>query len=188
MRGHLQTRMVVIVIVKEQERIKGRNLYIDEGKCMRCIDSNGNSFIFDHADYDLIKTYTWSINSHRGQVRTCFKGKSITLHRLIMNASQNQQVDHINRNKLDNRRYNLRFATHQQNQCNKGLMSNNSTGYKGTCYDKRSNRIMAYINYKKVRTYLGYFPPTENGLIEAAKAYNQKAIELFGEYAILNPI
>ena len=188
MRGHLLTIILVIKIAKKPRRIEGRNLYIDEGTYMRCLDSNGKSFIFDHADYDLIKSYTWSVNDYRGQVRTCFKGKCLTLHRLIMNASDNQQVDHINRDKLDNRRCNLRFATHQQNQCNKGLMSNNTTGYKGTCYDKRSNRIMAYINCNNARTYLGYFPPTEKGLIEAAKAYNQKAIELFGEYAFLNPV
>ena len=173
---------------KLSKNVRGQNVYIDEGIHMRCIDSNGKSFIFENNDYDLIKPYTWSVNSIRGQIRSYSTGKFVTVHRLIMDAKPRQQVDHINRDKFDNRRSNLRFATHQQNQCNKGLMSNNSTGYKGTCYDKRSNRIMAYINYKNVRTYLGYFPPTDHGLKQAAKAYNQKAIELFGEYAFLNDI
>ena len=145
---------------KEIKSIKKRNKYIDEGSHLRCIVASGKSFIFDHDDYDLIKSYTWSIIESRGQVRTCPNGKFLTFHRLIMNPSSGQQVDHINRDKLDNRRCNLRFATHQQNQCNKGLMSNNTTGYKGTCYDKRSNRIMAYINCKNFRSYLEYLQPT----------------------------
>lgn len=87
-----------------------------------------NKFYFDLNDYDLIKNYHWVL--HRGYV-TCHKwsvetksGHHIKMHRLIMGVAdnidyRNVQVDHINRNKVDNRKSNLRICNNQQNSCNK---------------------------------------------------------------------
>ena len=92
------------------------------------------------------------------------------------------EVDHINQNKLDNRKSNLRLCSHSQNGINKYKQSNNSSGFKGVCFNKRRQKFMAFINKDKKRTYIGYFETAE----EAGKAYDKKAKELFGEFACLN--
>lgn len=90
--------------------------------------NNGNEFYFDLEDYDLIKNYHWI--SHKGYI-TCRKWNvetksehHVKMHRLIMGVADNTdyrnvQVDHINRNKVDNRKSNLRICNNQQNNCNK---------------------------------------------------------------------
>ena len=71
-----------------------------------------------------------------------------------------------------------------ENQGNQQLQANTSSKYKGVSWHKRIKRWSAKINYRKQAIHLGYFKDE----IDAAKAYNAKAIELFGEYACLNKI
>jgi len=102
------------------------------------------------------------------------------LHRLIMNPSVNEQIDHINKNTLDNRRCNLRLCSNSQNQMNRGMPKNNTSGFKGVDIDKRSKkrkyRVRITANNKVY--YLGMFE-------EAAKAgavYRKVAKRLHGEF------
>ena len=101
------------------------------------------------------------------------------MHRLIIQAPKGLDTDHINGNRLDNRRKNLRICTHQQNIWNsvKNKYSNND--FKGVYFVKRTNNWEAKIVRNTKRYYLGKFK-TE---LEAANTYNLKAKELFGEYA-----
>ena len=153
---------------------------ISEGNHKRCIMKNGASFIFDPEDEHLVRQHTWSIA--RGHIRTTVGGKTHYLHRLILGAPDGAQIDHINGDKTDNRRCNLRLATHAENQRNKGTRSDSTTGFKGVCYDKRSGRYVAYINANGVRTYLGYFKDK----CMAARAYDAAAIKQHGAFARLN--
>lgn len=113
------------------------------------------------------------------------------LARLILDAPRGLVVDHINHDILDNRRENLRLATSSQNSQNK-LKTRDNTKYsqfKGVCfyaYDgkKLARPWRAYIKINGKRQWLGYFQ-TE---ADAALAYNEKAKELFGEFALLNDI
>ena len=94
-----------------------------------------------------------------------------------------KQIDHINRNPSDNRIENLRECTQSQNCMNsrkkrKGF----SSKYKGVCWYKPSKKWQAVIQLNKKQIYLGRFDTK----IEAAKVYDEKAIELFGEFAKLN--
>ncbi|GHU70051.1 hypothetical protein FACS1894184_14960 [Clostridia bacterium] len=159
------------------------NTYIDEGAHMRCMTSKGASFIIDKSDTDLIKRYTWYI-LECGYATATVKGKTVYLHKLLGEKEGYKQVDHINQDKSDNRRCNLRPATHMQNQYNKKLTSNNTSGYKGVCFDKRSKRYIAYIDAERKRTYLGYYEDP----ISAALAYDQAAVRLHGEFAYTNII
>ena len=104
--------------------------------------------------------------------------------RKLLNAPKNIEVDHINRNRKDNRLENLRFATRQQNIWNRGINKNNTSGYKGVFWNKQSNRWAAkiWLNYKQI--HLGLFDSKE----DAALAYNIAAKEYFGEYACPNQI
>lgn len=148
------------------------------------ITTAGQSFIFDTQDFLLVKRYTWSV-SPGGYVVTNLKGgKMMTLHSLIMGETKGLWIDHISRNKLDNRRRNLRYVTPQQNSHNSGISKNNSSGYKGVYFDKVRKRFQAEIMCGRKKYYLGRFDTA----VEAAKAYNQKARELFGEYAFLNDV
>ena len=152
---------------------------ISEGDHKRYIMKNGASFIFDNDDEALISKHTWSFSGE--YPRTTINGKSVILN-LVLFPGANGEIDHINGDKTDYRRANLRIATHSQNNQNKGLRRDSTTGYKGVCFDKRSKRFIAYINANKKRTYLGYFDDKE----KAAKAYDEAALRLHGEFARLN--
>lgn len=107
------------------------------------------------------------------------RGK-IPLAGIIMQLLPNQElvVDHINRNPFDNRRSNLRIITKLQNCYNKSPRY--SYRYKGI--HKRGNKWKAHMVYRRKNVYIGYFNTAE----EAARAYDTKAKELFGEFAYLN--
>ena len=88
------------------------------------------------------------------------------------------QLDHIDGNRLNNKISNLRSATNQQNAFNRKKHSNNTSGFTGVSYCKNINKYRAYIKYKYKHIHLGYFDTAENASI----AYENKAIELFSDY------
>lgn len=151
--------------------------------------------IIDDEDYEWTKDYTWwsNVKSLYPMTRKHKKDKWQYLHRMVMEQVHGDigksYIDHINGNPLDNRRSNLRLCTHTQNLQNmtKRDISTHSK-YKGVSYmntsQKRVKRWLAYIDKDKKRKYLGYFYTQE----EAALAYNEAAIENFGEFARLNEI
>lgn len=144
--------------------------------------------IIDDDDYDLIAKYSWSIDSNGYARHNLYiqnqKYKRITIHRLVMNAKINQQIDHINGNKLDNRKHNLRFCDKYQNAMNCKIHKHNTSGYKGVCWHKQSKKWRAYIVINDKQLSLGLF----NNKKQAANAYNKKAKELFGEFARTNKV
>ena len=104
---------------------------------------------------------------------------------LVDNPRENKYVDHIYRNRLSNIASNLRWVTHQQNLMNQTKRTTpTSSRYKGVCFDKRSQKWLAYIQKDGKVKNLGYFDNQE----DAARASNAKASEIFGEYASLNEI
>jgi hypothetical protein len=104
------------------------------------------------------------------------------LHRYLKNAKEGEIVDHANRNIYDNRLFNLRIVPHSVNNHNKTKSKNSSSKYNGVSYCKRDKKWQAQIHYNNKKFYLGDFKKE----IDAAKAYNKKAIELYGEFANLN--
>ena len=108
------------------------------------------------------------------------------MHRFIMNLKpgDKQQIDHKNRNGLDNRKENLRLTTDSLNNMNKGIQKNNTSGYRGVSLHKKYKKWRSTIQINKRVIHIGYFCNIE----EAVLAYNKKALELYGEYAYLNKI
>ena len=104
----------------------------------------------DDEDYEWLSKHKWCLSSNGYALRTIKhngKRKKLRMHRLIMNLSdQKVFVDHINGNKLDNTRSNLRLCTNAENTRNRGANKNNISGIKGLCYDKRFNRWKAQIS------------------------------------------
>jgi hypothetical protein len=86
--------------------------------------------------------------------------------------------DHINRNKLDNRRENLRESTNAENLRNRGVQRNSTTGFTGVYLDKRWNRYTAKIKFNRKYVHLGCFATAE----EAHARYCEEARKLFGEF------
>lgn len=135
----------------------------------------------DPQDEYLLKLRTWYVHKTRGYVESTFNGQTVKLHRCITGAKTGQVVDHINGDKLDNRRCNLRICTQAQNcRNNRNVRKNKTSLYKGV--SKYWNKWKAQIQVDKKKTHIGYYPTQE----DAARAYDEKALELHGEFAYLN--
>lgn len=126
--------------------------------------------IIDDEDYAKLSTFKWSINNGYA-ISTTGHG---SMHQIVLGAKPGMVIDHINRNRLDNRKENLRHATHSQNALNR--IHRNTSGYRGVRpAGKHWQAITA--NFK-----LGTFDTAEM----AAAAYNWAALRLYGEFAVLN--
>ena len=118
--------------------------------CYRCYFNNCNGyFLFDNEDLDVISHCTWCLDKAKGYVTTVLKGtnNSLFVHRAIMKKYYNLNgfvVDHINHNKLDNRKINLRICSQKENIRNSSPHSN--TGYKFISYIVKNNYYRVKIN------------------------------------------
>ena len=150
--------------------------------------------IVDADDYDRLNKYKWCLSrtphTNYAMMRTKgkrvkgkrVKRKTIMMHRFIMNAPHHLLVDHRNHNGLDNRKQNLRLCNHAENSRNRRPFNIKGSRYKGVSWDKGRKVFIACIYCNGKNYYLGRFKSE----IAAAKAYDRKAKELFGEYAFLN--
>jgi len=145
--------------------------------------NTNREILIDSEDYELISKCLWH-ESSSGYAVSSVKPR-IWMHKLIMGHEVSfLLVDHINRNKLDNRKRNLRHCTHSQNQMNKQVSKGKSSKYKGVCYKKDIKKWRGLIQKDRVRHLLGWFDTEE----AAALAYNAKAKELYGEFAFFNVV
>lgn len=124
--------------------------------------------------------YRWSL-SH-GYPSTRIDGKSVLLHRLLLKAPNEKDVDHIDGNPFNSKKDNLRLCTRAQNNYNRKVPKDHKTGYKGVYWHKSARKFAARIQHNKRSMHLGLFATVE----EAASAYDLKAKEYFGEFARLN--
>lgn len=141
--------------------------------------------LVDDYDWELVSQHKWyprTNNSGVSYARTSAKSGNLYMHRLIMGAKPEQQVDHINGNGLDNRRENLRLCTNQQNQWNMQKSYGLTSKYKGVYLYK--NRWRARITFQGKTISLGLFSLEE----EAAQAYSKAALKYFGEFAYVNNV
>jgi len=146
--------------------------------------ASGQGVLIDCEDFEYLNQWKWTYWHNSISRSTTKNGKKCTIimSREIMKPSEGQEVDHINGNALDNRRSNLRLCTKAQNLMNKSLYRNNKSGYKGVCWNKLHKKWYASIGHQGKAIFLGLFGDKQ----KAAMAYNEKAKELFGEFARLN--
>lgn len=138
----------------------------------------------DILEHCLERNLVWSLDS-AGYAKRRINGKITRLHNYIfeLDGTINPELlrDHINGNRIDNRRCNLRQCTDQQNRWNR-ITNRNKTGFKGVVYKKNKKRYYAAIKHLKKQRHIGIFKTAE----EAARAFDRVAKELRGEYAKLN--
>lgn len=138
---------------------------------------SGHTVLLDDEDYYVYHRLNWSFN---GLVHCSKK----YLHKEIVKRAfgYDGEVDHKDRDRLNNQQVNLRPATRSDNMMNQGLKSTNMTGYKGVSYYRHYNKYRVQLQYRGTKIFLGYF----TDLILAAKAYDEAAKKFHGEFAFLN--
>jgi hypothetical protein len=139
----------------------------------------------DRVDLHLVHEHHWSaqvlkdghVYALRG-ISTAGKPSMIYMHRLISRAPRGMLVDHMNRDTLDNRRGNLRLATNAQNQANRRLSKNNTSGVKGVSWYEGVGKWVAHITVDRRRIHLGHHDTIE----AAARAREAAEIRYQGEF------
>lgn len=148
--------------------------------------SNNLPFIVDDDKAEEVSKFSWSGNynskTRSYSVMRLEKGNAIRLSRFLMNPPEGFVVDHINGDVFDNRVGNLRVCTREQNLLNKKVYRNSKTGVKGVHINNGYIRMEIRRKGKRI-TKQGF-----KTINEAAKEYNRLAIEMFGEFARLNPV
>lgn len=139
--------------------------------------------LVDDEDFDYLNQWNWQTNAYGYAVRSKYvgnyKGVTYYMHREIMSTPKGKDTDHINRDKLDNRKQNLRICKHANNMKNLGLRKDNTSGVKGVRWHKQLQKWNARIHVNGKEISLGCF----HDLKEAAKAYKDASIKYHGVYA-----
>lgn len=147
------------------------------------LTSKSETILIDSEDYDKVKDYCWS----RGAVGYAVARDSdidapSLMHRLIMNPCKDEVVDHMNHNKLDNRKKNLRLCEQRHNARNTVTPSDNTSGHKGVYWNKEKRKWNVKIGYENKSIDYGYFDSIE----EAIKKRAEVEEFYFGEFSYKN--
>jgi hypothetical protein len=154
-----------------------KEIHLDKGKIA----------IVDEDDYNSLSQFEWKLGSG-GYARRweCSNGKvkTILMHREVNKTPKGFDTDHINGNRLDNRKCNLRTATRSQNIMNQGSNKGTTSKFKGVSWKSANKKWVAQIVKNGKSMYLGLYKSEE----DAARAYNEAALKHHGQYAWLNQL
>ena len=140
--------------------------------------------LIDDEDFWVLEKYKFSINT-QGYViteignRKMNTRKILSLHRIIIQPKAYEIIDHINRNKLDNRKCNLRIANKSTNGMNRSCQSNSTTMVKGVSWSNQKNKYRIYCSVNGKQYHLGY----AKSLTKALEIYKKKINKYHGEFA-----
>lgn len=142
--------------------------------------SRGLSAIVDADDYEHLSQWNWWVENSRGKLYAIRyeDKKRICMHRLVNKTPKGLETDHINGDGLDNRKKNLRAATHKQNSRNRKPHNGGTSKFKGVHWSQGSKKWRAMIKIGEKLTSLGYFKCE----IDACRAYEIAAQQAFGEF------
>lgn len=169
-------------ILKLNQQKRKFNIFKIKDDCVEIATRHGIICV-DICDYELVKNYYWDV--YNGYAQTQIKTpdckkcrrKRLFLHRLILGQPENGfEIDHIDRNKLNNRRSNLRFVSHFDNMQNREIPENNTSGFKNVSFDKNKNKFIGYFTYNSKRYYAGAYK-TASDANDAVLKLKSKIIE-----------
>lgn len=165
--------------LKKPNKIRKRCKYLERGNGIDKIYlTQGKFATVDKEDYDNVIKYQWIFNN-RGYVGSGGDGKYILLHRFIMNAPKGKVIDHINGDKLDNRKCNLRICYQIDNIHHQIHISrNNKSGKSGVHWNKAKNKWVSRIDAYGKRINLGFYDYLE----DAIDARKQAEMKYLGEF------
>lgn len=153
--------------------------------------TQGQVALVDDEDFERINAHKWralwnsgskTFYAIRTSPRVNGERHAIWMHREIMRASDDDDVDHIDHNGLDNQRQHLRLCTHGQNCANRRMQANNTSGLKGVCWNKEKCKWQAGITVNRKLRHLGYFFDK----IDAALAYDAAILKELDPYTKTN--
>lgn len=152
--------------------------------------NQGKVALVDDEDFEYLSQWKWTYNPNGGGYasrtdRSGEKQRTVLMHKQLIQTENGYQVDHINRNRLDNRKSNLRICTPGQNARNATKRKDGITSkFKGVYFNNRNSKYTAAIQINGKRHHLGYYDEE----LDAAYYYNQKALEFHKEFAVLNDL
>ena len=155
---------------------------------MKEIKLNNSNFtaLIDDEDYEKVSKYKWSKlepkNGNTIYVIGFINKKVTSLHIFLLGKKEGKEIDHKDRNGLNNQRYNLRFLTQSENSRNIGIRPNNTSGYIGVSWIKKEKKYKTTIMYNGKTIHLGYY----NCKIKAARVYDSVCKYHFKGIAQLN--
>lgn len=152
--------------------------------------TQGQHAIVDDEDYDFLTQWKWKVDKYGYATRSICnpsnykKSSTVKMHRIILDAQPGEFSDHINGNRLDNQRSNLRKCTRTENNRNAAgkTKANRTSPYKGVLWHKKNSCWRAVIRVNQKQLHLGVFTDP----IEAAKTYDTAAREHYGAFARTN--
>ena len=145
------------------------NEYTVDGDVVKVLlDNKNKEMLCDIEDWERLKEYRWRVGRN-GYAETTSNGVVTPFHHFIIGCEKGNYRDHINRNRLDNRKENLREVTPFESVLNRGINKNNTSGYRGVTYSKRYKKWVAQISHNRKNHILGRFDRKEDA-IAARKA------------------
>lgn len=162
----------------------GTNRYRKVGeRTVEITTTNGYKVLIDAEDEEKVRQYKWHVIKDKKGNLSVITSDRIYIHQLVIDFPSGE-VDHINLDRLDNRKSNLRVVTHQQNQINQPLQKNNTSGVSGVSFYPPRNKYRARIKIGQHEIHLGYYSTFE----EAVQARNVGMECMFGEYGRYNDV
>jgi hypothetical protein len=161
-------------------RVRPATPDLSDGSVQRIPVTGGFIAYVDAADYEWLSQWTWGM--HGGYVARIENGKRIYMHRQIMNPPKGKVVDHISGNRMDNIRANLHVCSPAENNRNQTKRRGSSSQYLGLYFNRERRKWHARIGVNGKQESIGYF----DNELDAARAYDAKAVEVYGEFARLN--
>ena len=147
---------------------------------------NGTVFMIDADAVEKIKDVNFYLGGKQegcGQ-KYIIDSNGRYVHDYLFEHKPGYEIDHINLNTYDNRKNNIRYCTHQQNQINQPLQKNNTSGVSGVSYYPPRRKYRARIKIKQKEIHLGYYIT----FVEAVQARNVGMECMFGEYGRYNDV
>jgi len=158
----------------EPKKRKINNTYEFDSDCAYIYTAKNDKITIDLEDFDRVKNSSWCIRA-AGYAVARINDKIVNMHRLIMNATSDNTVDHINGDKLDNRKANLRFCNQRSNSQNR--KSTNKYGISGIFMENNKYKARIMVDRKGIN--LGSF----DNLDDAINARIVAEIKYYGEFS-----